>query len=143
MTTVEILEALPYTDPFRFVDGINKVDDKHIEGYHYFSETAWFYKGHFKNRPVTPGVILTECMAQIGLVCLGIFKINDKTKLQEIQIGLTHNDIEFLAPVFPNTKIFITSDLQYFRFNKLKCKVKAVLEDGTIVAQGQISGMFK
>jgi len=82
-------------------------------------------------------------MAQIGLVCLGIFKLNDPNKIGQLQIGLTHNAIEFLKPVMPNTKITVRSDIQYFRFNKLKCNVKALFEDGTIAAQGEISGIFK
>ena len=143
MKTEDSIAALPYTTPFCFVDSITAVTDTHIEGYHFFKEDAWYYKGHFKDRPVTPGVLLTECMAQIGLVCLGIYKVGNLQAIQTMQVGLTHNTIEFLKPVFPNTKIIIKSDLQYFRFNKLKCKVKAYFEDNTVVAQGEISGIFK
>ena len=143
MKEAQILALLPYTEPFLFVDGISTVNETHIEGHYFFKKDAYFYKGHFTDYPITPGVLITECMAQIGLVCLGIYKVNDLNKTAQLQVGLTHNSIEFLKPVPPDTKIIVVSDLQYFRFNKLKCKVKAKFEDGTVVAQGEISGIFK
>lgn len=73
MTAKEIVTYLPYTDPFLFVDEILEVDDEKIVGVYSYKPTLDFYKGHFKDHPVTPGVILIETMAQIGLVCLGIY----------------------------------------------------------------------
>ena len=68
-----ILSKLPYSKPFLFVDEIIHIDENGVEGTFTFDENLDFYKGHFKNNPVTPGVILIEVMAQIGLVCLGLF----------------------------------------------------------------------
>lgn len=73
MTAKEIVTYLPYTDPFLFVDEILEVDDEKIVGVYTYKPSLDFYKGHFKDHPVTPGVILIETMAQIGLVCLGIY----------------------------------------------------------------------
>ncbi len=73
----EIIHQLPYTEPFLFVDELLHVDENGAKGTYTFSETLDFYKGHFKNFPVTPGVILTETMAQIGVVCLGLFLCKD------------------------------------------------------------------
>ncbi len=143
MTNQEIIAALPYKEPFLFVDGITTISDKHIEGYYFFDDNAGYYQGHFIDNPITPGVLITECMAQIGLVCLGIYLINDVEKLKELQLGMTHNTIEFLKPVLPNTKLVVVSEVVYFRFNKLKCKVKALFEDQTIAAQGEIAGILK
>ena len=142
MNTAEILQKLPYTTPFLFVDDLVSVDENGVTGTFTFKENLDFYKGHFKNNPVTPGVILTECMAQIGLVCLGIFLVgNDLT--EESQIGLTSTDIEFLKPVFPGEKVTVISEKIYFRFNKLKCKVKMVNENSEIVCEGTIAGIIK
>ncbi|MDX1428125.1 MAG: hypothetical protein R3206_09910, partial [Salegentibacter mishustinae] len=73
MNYKNILKKLPYTKPFLFVDELLKVNENSAEGRYTFPVDSFFYKGHFKNNPVTPGVILTECMAQIGVVSLGIF----------------------------------------------------------------------
>ena len=142
MNTAEILKKLPYTTPFLFVDDLVSVDENGVTGTFTFKEDLDFYRGHFKNNPITPGVILTETMAQIGLVCLGIFLVgNDLT--EESQIGLTSTDIEFLKPVFPGEKATVISEKIYFRFNKLKCKVKMLNEKLEIVCEGTIAGIIK
>jgi len=71
-----IKSKLPYSSPFLFVDELITVDENSIVGNFTFNEDLDFYKGHFKDNPVTPGVILTETMAQIGLVALGIYRRN-------------------------------------------------------------------
>ena len=142
MNKSEILQKLPYTTPFLFVDDLTSVDENGVSGNFTFKEDLDFYKGHFKNNPITPGVILTETMAQIGLVCLGIFLVgNDLT--EESQIGLTSTDIEFLKPVFPGEKVTVISEKIYFRFNKLKCKVKMLNEKLEIVCEGIIAGIIR
>jgi 3-hydroxyacyl-[acyl-carrier-protein] dehydratase len=73
MTNEDIISKLPYSKPFLFVDEIISINENGVEGHFTFDENLDFYKGHFEHYPVTPGVILTETMAQIGLVCLGIF----------------------------------------------------------------------
>ncbi len=142
MNTAEILEKLPYSTPFLFVDDLVSVDENGVTGTFTFKEDLGFYKGHFKNNPITPGVILTETMAQIGLVCLGIFLIGDGLT-EKSQIGLTSTDIEFLKPVFPGEKVTVISEKIYFRFNKLKCKVKMLNEQSEIVCEGIIAGIIK
>ena len=141
MSNQEIISKLPYSKPFLFVDEIIAIDENGVEGNFTFNENLDFYKGHFKDNPVTPGVILTEVMAQIGLVCLGIFLLNDKLN-KETLIALTSIDIEFLKPVFPKEKVIVISKKVYFRFGKLKCKVIMKNEKGQEVCNGMISGMI-
>ena len=141
MNTSEILAKLPYSPPFLFVDDLVSVDENGVTGNFTFKEDLDFYKGHFKNNPVTPGVILTETMAQIGLVCLGIFLVG-KDLNEDSQIGLTSTEIEFLKPVFPGEKVTVISEKIYFRFKKLKCKVKMLNEKSEIVCEGTIAGII-
>nr|WP_315187851.1 FabA/FabZ family ACP-dehydratase [uncultured Flavobacterium sp.] len=136
-----IVSKLPYAKPFLFVDEIIRIDENGVEGTFTFDENLDFYKGHFKNNPVTPGVILIEVMAQIGLVCLGIFLLNDKLN-KEASIALTSSEIDFLKPVFPNEKVTVISQKIYFRFGKLKCKVVMFNNDGIEVCRGTIAGMI-
>ena len=144
MTKEQIIALLPYQKPFLFVDGIDTVSEENITGHYTFKEDETFYKGHFKNNPITPGVILTECMAQIGLVCLGIYLLRDELNSgNQPQIALTSNQIDFYLPVFPSEKVTVTSEKEVFRFNKLKCQVKMLNTKGELVARGLISGMMK
>lgn len=133
---------LPYTEPFLFVDEIISVSEESISGSYTFSSDAFFYKGHFKNNPVTPGVILTECMAQIGLVCFGIYLLKDENISEKSTFALSSTEIDFYLPVFPGEKVTVISEKIYFRFQKLKCKVKLLNAKDEIVAKGTISGMI-
>ncbi|MBP6181710.1 FabA/FabZ family ACP-dehydratase [Flavobacterium sp.] len=135
-----IISKLPYSKPFLFVDELVRIDENGVEGTYTFDENLDFYKGHFKDNPITPGVILTEVMAQIGLVCLGIFLLDDSFN-KRTSIALTSTEIEFLKPVFPNEKIIVISEKIYFRFGKLKCKVKMINEKEEDVCMGTIAGM--
>jgi 3-hydroxyacyl-[acyl-carrier-protein] dehydratase len=139
MTNQEIIAQLPYSKPFLFVDEILNINESGVVGCFTFDEKLDFYKGHFKENPVTPGVILTETMAQIGLVCLGIFLLKDEQ--QKRAIALTSSEIEFLKPVLPNEKVVVFSEKVYFRFGKLKCKVRMINKEGIEVCRGTIAGM--
>lgn len=143
MNTKEIISLLPYTEPFLFVDEIEEVSEQRIKGNYTFKEDAYFYKGHFKNHPVTPGVILTECMAQIGLVSLGIYLLKDKIALETMKVAFTSADVSFLKPVYPNEKVTVISEVKYFRFHKLKCHVKLYNQAHELVCQGELAGVFQ
>lgn len=140
--TNDFLKKLPYTKPFLFVDGLTHIDANGVVGYCTFREDSDFYKGHFKDNPVTPGVILTECCAQIGLVCLGLYVLDDDD-FSGLKIGMSSSEMEFYIPVYPNEKVTVTSEKVYFRFNKLKCKVKMHNSKGELVCRGTLAGMLK
>tara|TARA_R110002094_G_scaffold12935_1_gene23139 strand:- start:368 stop:805 length:438 start_codon:yes stop_codon:yes gene_type:complete len=144
MKSEQIIKLLPYQDPFLFVDGINSISEDGVTGYYTFKAYEVFYKGHFKNNPRTPGVILTECMAQIGLVCLGIYLLrNEFIETTKPQIALTSHQMDFYLPVLPNEKVTVVSEKEVFRFNKLRCKVELFNAKDELVARGKISGMLK
>ncbi|MEM9647215.1 MAG: hydroxymyristoyl-ACP dehydratase, partial [Bacteroidota bacterium] len=107
---------------------------------------ALFYQGHFKNRPVTPGVLLTECCAQIGLVCLGIYLLDKQMDLvadTNLKIAMSRSQMDFYLPVLPGEKVVVKSEKEYFRFNKLKCQVKLFNAADKLVCKGILEGMFK
>ena len=144
MAFEEILDKLPYQHPFLFVDEILSVDENSISGSYTFKAEHDFYQGHFKNNPITPGVILTETAAQIGVVSLGIYLLsNSGHPLNELKIALTSSEMDFFKPVFPSEKVIVMSEKEYFRFNKLKCKVQMLNENGDLVCRGKIAGMMK
>ncbi len=141
MNNQEIIAKLPYSEPFLFVDELLSINENGVEGIFTFNENLEFYKGHFKDKPITPGVILTEVMAQIGLVCLGIYLLNNEFNKMN-SIALTSTNIEFLKPVFPSEKVIVISEKIYFRFGKLKCKVIMKNEKQEIVCRGEIAGII-
>jgi 3-hydroxyacyl-[acyl-carrier-protein] dehydratase len=62
----DIKKLLPHREPFLFVDEIIKSEPDEIIGYRTFTPEEYFFKGHFPEYPVVPGVILIETMAQCG-----------------------------------------------------------------------------
>tara|TARA_B100001057_G_scaffold91199_1_gene87548 strand:- start:484 stop:918 length:435 start_codon:yes stop_codon:yes gene_type:complete len=139
-----IIQLLPYQTPFLFVDELTYVSENRSEGYYTFKNDEYFYQGHFKEKPITPGVILTEVMAQIGVVCLGIYLLkNDFSKTKNPQIALTSNEVNFFLPVKPKERVKVVSEKIYFRFNKLKCNVQLFNQKNELVCKGMISGMLK
>lgn len=139
--TDAIIAKLPYSKPFLFVDEISAIDENGVVGSYTFDEDSDFYKGHFIDNPVTPGVILTEVMAQIGLVCLGIYLLDNNFNTVNA-IALSSVNIDFIKAVYPKEKVIVKSEKIYFRFGKLKCKVQMINERGEEVCSGEISGMI-
>ena len=141
MKTQDIIAQLPYSKPFLFVDELLHVDENSVTGTYTFNENLDFYKGHFKDNPVTPGVILTETMAQIGMVCLGIYLLGESFNKDTV-IAFTSADMQFLKPVYPSEKVTVTSRKSFFRFGKLKCDVIMKNEAGQEVCKGILAGMI-
>jgi 3-hydroxyacyl-[acyl-carrier-protein] dehydratase len=137
-----ILQLLPYSEPFLFVDTLEVVTEDEVVGHYTYLPDAFFYRGHFKDHPVTPGVILTETMAQIGLVCMGIYLLRDK-----IADGLTpglafsSQEVDYYKAVYPGEKVKVHAQKEYFRFGKLKCKVEMHNAAGELVCKGVLAGM--
>ncbi|MCZ4225200.1 3-hydroxyacyl-ACP dehydratase FabZ family protein [Pedobacter rhodius] len=142
MLKEDILHKLPYGKSFRFVDELLHIDENGVAGEYTYAADSYFYESHFKDYPVTPAVILTETMAQIGLVCLGLYLLKDASDEAKISLAMTSNSIDFLKPVYPGEKVIVTSEKLYFRFNKLSCKVKMENVSGEVICKGTISGML-
>jgi 3-hydroxyacyl-[acyl-carrier-protein] dehydratase len=142
MTKEEILQHLPYAPPFLFVDALEHIDEEKVTGTYTFDASMPCYQGHFKTHPVTPGVLLTEVMAQTGLACLGIFLLGDGIAKQAPAVAMTAAQVDFYLPVFPGEKVKAQAEKIYFRFNKLKCRVALYNASGQLVCDGVIAGMI-
>jgi 3-hydroxyacyl-[acyl-carrier-protein] dehydratase len=144
LTTADILATIPQQDPFRFIDDILEVDDEHIVAGYRFRENHDFYRGHFPGKPVTPGVILVEAMAQAAVVAHGIYLLAKQTSLEEVRRTLsffTDANVEFSGVVPPGARVVTTGRKVFFRRRKFRSEARMHLEDGTLVCSGQLSGV--
>lgn len=137
----KVLSAVPQQPPFRFIDDILELSEDHIVGQYTFRPDEFFYKGHFPSRPVTPGVILLEAMAQTGVVALGIYiSMKNGGSLNQISL-FTDAEVEFTSMVLPGETVTIKSQKQFMRRGKIRSKVEMYKADGTLAAAGSLSGM--
>ena len=143
LTPKQVLDLIPQQDPFRFIDEIIELDDDHIVGTYRFRPEADFYRGHFPGNPVTPGVILIESLAQVGIVALGIYLLAQESEdhITKMMTLFTDTDVEFAGIVNPGDRVTITAEKIFFRRRKLRSKAVMKLDDGTIVCSGTVSGM--
>lgn len=137
----KIVANLPYGDAFKFVDKILEIGEEHIIGVYRFRESEYFYTHHFINHPVTPGFILSECMAQIALACYGTY-LGTENDLNISSFALSEQHIQYLNGVAPNTTVIVSAKKEYFRFNKLKMNVQMMDENEQRIAIGWMSGML-
>lgn len=139
-----IIQQLPYSSPFLFVDELSRIDEEGCEGFYTFREDEYFYQGHFKNHPLTPGVILTECMAQIGLVCLGIYLVKGSLEVKEqTAFVFSESNVLYEKTVYPREKVRVVSVKKYWRLGKLKCKVEMYNAQDERVCSGELSGIIR
>ena len=144
MTPEEVLERIPQREPFRFIDEILELGDEHIVAAYTFRPDLDFYRGHFPGRPITPGVILVEAMAQAGVVGLGIHLLSREMGPEEAEKYTTlfsDATVEFSGIVEPGTRVVTTGRKVFFRRRKLRSEVEMRREDGTVVCSGTLSGV--
>lgn len=139
----EVLELLPQQEPFRFVDEILEVDEDHIVARYRFRPDSDFYRGHFPGNPVTPGVILLECIAQVGVVALGIYVVGLEAGREAVERRLalfSDAHVDFSGIVKPGDRVTVSARKVFFRLDKLRSEAEMHLDDGTLVCSGTIAG---
>jgi 3-hydroxyacyl-[acyl-carrier-protein] dehydratase len=153
LTPSEVLARLPQREPFRFVDRILEIDAEHVVAEYCWRSDADFYRGHFPGRPVTPGVLLLECMAQAGVAALGIYlqagEIRPSTgsgpstssgRAEEALTVFTDAKVEFLRMVEPGSTVIVTGRKLFFRRGLLRADVEMRLAGGDVVCSGTLTG---
>ena len=138
----KIRTLLPYQKPFLFVDEIEMVDANGITGTYTYREDEFFYKGHFPDRPITPGVIMIETMAQIGLVAYGMFLMKIHESLHPLEFVFSNSKVDFNKPVYPGQKVVVKATKKFFRMGKLKVQAELFDESGDCVCRGELSGII-
>jgi 3-hydroxyacyl-[acyl-carrier-protein] dehydratase len=139
----EILSFLPQTVPFRFVDHVVELDELHVKATYRFRGDEFFYAGHFRDAPITPGVILLETMAQGGVVIQALYLLRQSEKWGHIlpRTFLTDIQAEFRRPVRPPEVVTICSELLLWRAGKIRSNVKLLDSNSGLIASATVSGM--
>lgn len=122
LTYEDILKLVPHRPPFLLVDSITDIggDLSSAVGHKKVAEGAWFFDGHFPGKPIMPGVLIIEAMAQTaGALCSykkiikGEGKIGNETP-ETLFISI--DAVRFRRPVLPNTDLELrVSEIYYDR----------------------------
>jgi len=135
----EILKHLPHRYPFVLVDRIIEIDGEHkIVGIKNVSINENFFQGHFPDRPVMPGVLICEALAQVG----AIFAHNARGGRDGDKIFvLTGLDkVKFKRPVEPGDQLRLELTCLKRRGSFWRLLGVATV-DGKLVARAEISAM--
>ena len=101
----QIKEYIPHREPFLFIDELIDIKKlKNATGVKTFTLNDNFFRGHFPEQPVVPGVILVEMMAQTAAALIA-YSIKEET-FDKIVYLMNIDNTKFRKPVFPNEKIF-------------------------------------
>jgi len=99
----DIVEILPHRYPFLFVDRIIELELwKRAVGIKNVTSNEYFFKGHFPKRPIMPGVLIVEALAQVGgvLAILSIRENSEKKEISELYF-MSIDKVKFRRPVVP------------------------------------------
>lgn len=140
-----VLDSVPQQPPFRFIDDILELGGDRIVSTYTFKEDETFYKGHFADCPITPGVILIETMAQAGVVALGIYQMMKQgfgaEQLRKITPLFAFADqVEFSDIVKPGDAVVAKGEKIYFRRGNIQSKVTLESKTGRTICQGLLTG---
>jgi len=135
-----ILKLLPHRYPFVMVDRITTIDPgKAIEGLKNVTINEPFFQGHFPERPVMPGVMILEGMAQVGGV-LG-FKSKPEMIGQKLLYFAGINNARFRKPVVPGDQVIFKLKLLKMKRGIMVMEGRAYVDD-QLVAEAELMASF-
>ena len=131
----EIMGILPHRFPFLLVDKIVELEEKkRIVGIKNVTYNENFFQGHFPSKPVMPGVLIIEAMAQVGGVLL-LKSLPEMKRRVVFFMGI--DKAKFRRPVYPGDQIRI--EVEVLRLRERTCKVQGkAFVDGDLVAEAEI-----
>jgi 3-hydroxyacyl-[acyl-carrier-protein] dehydratase len=131
-----ILQVLPHRFPFVLVDRVTDiVPHKSIRGHKCVSINEPWFLGHFPSRPIMPGVLVLESMAQIGGLLAYASEPFDASNSLMYFLGI--DKAKFRRPVIPGDRLDLEVTVLHHRTNVWKFKGEAFV-DGTLCAQGEL-----
>jgi len=135
LSRAQIEEILPHRDPFLLLDeivelepGVRAVARKRVR------DDEWYLAGHFPGRPIMPGVLIVEAMAQTGAVAV----LAEEANRGKLALFAGIDDVRFKRIVEPGDELELTCELERVRGPIGRGKARATV-DGELVARGVLT----
>ncbi len=130
----QIEEILPHRDPFLFLDEVTVLEPgSRVVARKQVRDDEWFLTGHFPGRPIMPGVIIVEAMAQCGAVAV----LADEASRGKLALFAGIDDVRFKRMVLPGDELELTCELERMRGPVGRGKATATV-DGELAARGTL-----
>jgi 3-hydroxyacyl-[acyl-carrier-protein] dehydratase len=108
----EIEEILPHRDPFLFLDEVTELEPGvRVVARKRVRVDEWYLSGHFPGRPIMPGVLMVEAMAQTGAVAV----LADEANRGKLALFAGIDDVRFKRIVEPGDELELTCELERVR----------------------------
>lgn len=129
-----IKKILPHREPFLFVDKIiSHEKGKRIVGVKNVTINDYFFKGHFPQRPVMPGVLIVEAMAQVG----GVMMLSQEEHRGKLAFFMAADNIKFRKPVVPGDQLVFEVEAGKIKSRTGQVHGKALV-GGKVVAEADL-----
>jgi len=105
----KIMEILPHRYPFLLIDRIDELEPgKRAVAHKNVTINDWFFKGHFPGKPIMPGMLILEAMAQTSILLYFSAYEKDLKNTPEYYLGSVK--ARFLNPVFPGDQLRMVAE---------------------------------
>ena len=134
-----IKELIPHRDPFLFVDNCEIIiPGEHGKSEKLFSKDEYFFKGHFPNNPIVPGVIIVEAMAQTAGIVVS-YKLREYKEKSVLFMSV--NKAKFRKPIHPDDKV--SFEVKFINCVRNVYKFEGICYRGnTKVSEAEFSAMI-
>ena len=140
MEIKEIMSILPHAYPFLLVDRIIEIESgKRIVGLKNVTFNEPFFPGHFPGRPIMPGVLIVEAMAQTAGILVFNSLPREHFKTPVYFLGI--DNVRFRKPVIPGDQLRLELEIIKHRQSIWGFKGKALV-DGNLVAEAELLAML-
>jgi UDP-3-O-[3-hydroxymyristoyl] N-acetylglucosamine deacetylase/3-hydroxyacyl-[acyl-carrier-protein] dehydratase len=134
LDTKQIMEILPHRYPFLFIDRILHLEPgRRAVGIKNVSANDYFFTGHFPGRPVMPGVLIVEAMAQVG----GVLMLSQETSRGKIAYFMSINNVKFRKTVVPGDQLILEVEVVKLRSKTGQVHGRALVEN-KVVAEADL-----